>query len=284
MLEEKGLDDSQKYQILVEALFHDLHEGQMGDIPYDVKGSSQELHNLIHESEVSIEKNIGFNFKNSDIIKLCDMVELVQTLFEETILGNKTKSVHDMIIYGMIYSYFLNKKVKSSFINYVLEKNSERYFKRPCLQIDRFGAQSIQDAAMHMLIVNCKLFSINHTCFLGKNEERIPYEGSKAFINAYSKKYYDALKTIEKDNKLFFGFITKKDNLVFEDEIGVAIDSERHQKMFNNLNVVNSDNIVGNPFMLIGLDYNLNPRSHVIYPVSKLDVDNVLIDGSNKEV
>lgn len=80
--------------LLLHALEHDLAEVQTGDIPYCAKVQFPDLKAASLAAEATINSNLDImtvplSPTEETIIKVCDMLELMQFALEERMLGNR---------------------------------------------------------------------------------------------------------------------------------------------------------------------------------------------------
>jgi len=83
--------------LLQAALYHDVAEAILGDVPATAKWDYPTFANAIAEAEAEIEKEMGFTFmlttEQKARLKMCDMLELVLYSFEQIKMGNHNFAV-----------------------------------------------------------------------------------------------------------------------------------------------------------------------------------------------
>lgn len=199
--EEKCLSVEEKYKVLSEALFHDLHEGELGDIGYDIK---RRIPEGIQKMESEVEEKAGLSgYGASDLVKLCDMVELVQTLADEMMFGNRNIEILEMMMYGSIYSWNLANKVRSKYILGLLDQIANKmfsYYNPENAMVELIGSTFNDLSGIHCEGIRTRLDT-------AVQDNAVQYVGSKLLLTHYDSKYSEFVGNVESNSSIRNGII-----------------------------------------------------------------------------
>lgn len=76
------------HQLMKAILYHDVHEGILGDIPWPTKQRHPEIHRLEDEVDQEYDLRVELPVDQAKILKLLDMLEFYIYLLDEQKLGN----------------------------------------------------------------------------------------------------------------------------------------------------------------------------------------------------
>jgi 5'-deoxynucleotidase YfbR-like HD superfamily hydrolase len=111
-------------------LYHDMHEGITGDIPWPMKRSSPELYEEIRKVEQGINKNYQWEHEQSKLLEAIDMLEFLCYMVAERNLGNANNLGEYNAALGAINELIkhLDKEMEHKFVelySYILENQDE---------------------------------------------------------------------------------------------------------------------------------------------------------------
>jgi 5'-deoxynucleotidase YfbR-like HD superfamily hydrolase len=99
LIKEAGGEEA--FEILAATLFHDIHEGIIGDLIYPLKYRNDRIRAEVAEIEAEVNFSLGVAAPYFNIVKAADIAEALLYLREEIELGNQNGEIHRMFSYAL---------------------------------------------------------------------------------------------------------------------------------------------------------------------------------------